>query len=76
MSIEAVEEDTAAIRRLVDDVQAKQLDVEPFLALHTDDAVVVNFGGRRVAGKDTAPPGHDHRPGLTTGQGHHDSGGA
>ena len=52
MSIEAVEQDTGAIRRLVDDVQAKQSDVEPFLALHTDDTVVVNFGGRRVAGKD------------------------
>ena len=52
MSIEDVEQDTAAIRRLVDDVQAKQSDVEPFLALHTDETVVVNFGGRRVAGKD------------------------
>ena len=40
MSIEAVEQDTGAIRRLVDDVQAKQSDVEPFLALHTDDTVV------------------------------------
>jgi uncharacterized protein (TIGR02246 family) len=52
MSTEAVEQHTAAIRRLVDDAQAKQSDVEPFLALHTDDTVVVNFGGRRVAGKD------------------------
>lgn len=52
MSIETVEQDTEAIRRLVADVQAKQLDVEPFLALHTDDTVVVNFAGRRVAGKE------------------------
>jgi uncharacterized protein (TIGR02246 family) len=42
----------AAIRRLAADVQARQSEVEPFLALHTDDTVVVNFGGRRVAGKD------------------------
>lgn len=61
MSIGAVEQDTAAIRRLVDDVQAKQSDVEPFLALHTDDTVVVNFGGRRVAGKDAL------RRAMTTG---------
>jgi uncharacterized protein (TIGR02246 family) len=52
MSIETVEQDIEAIQRLVADAQAKQSDVEPFLALHTDDTVVVNFGGRRVAGKD------------------------
>lgn len=37
--------------RLVEDAQAKQFDVEPLLALHTDDTTVVNFGGRRVADK-------------------------
>lgn len=52
MSSETVERDAAAIRQLVEDVQARQFDVEPFLALHTDDAIVVNFGGRRVLGKD------------------------
>lgn len=46
-----METDNEAIRRLVDDAQASQFDVEPFLALHTDDAVVVNFGGRRVTGR-------------------------
>jgi uncharacterized protein (TIGR02246 family) len=41
-----------AIRRLVGELQATQSDVEPFLALHTPDAIVVNFGGRRVLGRD------------------------
>lgn len=45
-------EAVAAIRRLVDDVQAAQTDPEPFLALHTPEAIVVNFGGRRVLGRD------------------------
>ena len=45
------EQDTVAIRELVERAQATQMDVEPFLALHTDDTVIVNFGGRRVAGK-------------------------
>jgi uncharacterized protein (TIGR02246 family) len=40
------------IRRLVEALQKTQFDVEPFLALHTADAVVVNFGGRRVLGRD------------------------
>jgi uncharacterized protein (TIGR02246 family) len=42
----------AAIRRLVEEVQAAQSDPEPFLALHTPEAIVVNFGGRRVLGRD------------------------
>lgn len=42
----------AAIRRLVGEAQAAQSDVEPFLALHTPAAIVVNFGGRRVLGRD------------------------
>ncbi|RMI43255.1 SgcJ/EcaC family oxidoreductase [Streptomyces triticirhizae] len=45
-------EDEAAIRQLVADASAHQSDVERFLALHTADATVVNFGGRRVAGRD------------------------
>lgn len=35
---------------LVNAAQANQSDVEPFLALHTSEAVIVNFGGRRVLG--------------------------
>lgn len=31
-------------------MQAAQSDVEPFLALHTQAAIIVNFGGRRVLG--------------------------
>jgi len=38
------------LEQLVDRVQASQADVEPFLALHTSEAVIVNFGGRRVLG--------------------------
>jgi uncharacterized protein (TIGR02246 family) len=39
-----------AIRQLVEDLQAAQSDPEPFLALHTSDTIIVNFGGRRVLG--------------------------
>ncbi|WP_436794657.1 SgcJ/EcaC family oxidoreductase [Actinospongicola halichondriae] len=35
---------------LVNLAQASQSDVEPFLALHTSETVIVNFGGRRVLG--------------------------
>ena len=40
------------IRQLVERLQATQSDLEPFLALHTPDAIIVNFGGRRVLGGD------------------------
>jgi uncharacterized protein (TIGR02246 family) len=39
------------IRQLVEKLQAAQSDVEPFLSLHTQAAIVVNFGGRRVLGR-------------------------
>lgn len=38
------------IRQLVERLQATQSDLEPFLALHTPDTIIVNFGGRRVLG--------------------------
>jgi uncharacterized protein (TIGR02246 family) len=41
-----------ALRTLVAEVQAAQSDVEPFLARHTDDTIVVNLAGRRVLGQD------------------------
>lgn len=41
---------THQIRQLVDQLQAAQSDVGPFMALHTSDAIIVNFGGRRVLG--------------------------
>jgi len=41
----------AEIRRLVDAAVEHQSDVDPFLALHDDDIVLVNFAGRRVIGK-------------------------
>jgi uncharacterized protein (TIGR02246 family) len=44
------------IRQLVDQLQATQSDIEPFLALHTRDAIIVNFGGRRVLGTEDIRP--------------------
>ncbi|WP_433334299.1 SgcJ/EcaC family oxidoreductase [Spirillospora sp. CA-294931] len=43
--------DDKAIKQLVQDAQDHQTDVEPFLALHTDETIVVNIAGRRVLGK-------------------------
>ncbi|SOD63336.1 conserved hypothetical protein [Streptomyces zhaozhouensis] len=45
-------EDEAAIRRLVADASAYQSDVARLPPLHTADATVVNFGGRRVVGRE------------------------
>lgn len=41
----------AAIHRLVADAEAQQNDLDGFTGLLTDDAVIVNFGGRRVRGR-------------------------
>jgi uncharacterized protein (TIGR02246 family) len=41
-----------AIRRLVDDANRLQTDREQFIALHTDETVIVNIVGRRVIGRD------------------------
>jgi uncharacterized protein (TIGR02246 family) len=40
------------IEQLVTAAQQHQNDLEPFLALHTPDTVIVNFVGRRVLGAD------------------------
>lgn len=42
----------AEIHQLVRQAQDFQFDPEPFLDLHTPDAVVVNIAGRRVLGRD------------------------
>nr|WP_158896214.1 SgcJ/EcaC family oxidoreductase [Amycolatopsis anabasis] len=47
------EADTAAIRRTVDDAERYQGDPEPFVALHTADAIIVNIAGRQVLGRDS-----------------------
>jgi uncharacterized protein (TIGR02246 family) len=52
MAHETTDEQTAGIRELVDEAQAYQLDVEPFIALHTPDAIIVNFVGRPVLGRE------------------------
>jgi uncharacterized protein (TIGR02246 family) len=44
------EDRDSEIRQLVERLQAAQSDVDPFLALHTHAAIIVNFGGRRVLG--------------------------
>jgi uncharacterized protein (TIGR02246 family) len=44
--------DLQDIRQLVDTAQVAQSEPDPFLALHTPDAVIVNFGGRPVLGRD------------------------
>jgi uncharacterized protein (TIGR02246 family) len=46
------EDQERELRGLVDRLQAAQSDVEPFLRLHTPDTIIVNFGGRRVLGRD------------------------
>lgn len=38
------------LEQLVDAAQARQSDLEPFVALHTTSTVIVNFGGRRILG--------------------------
>lgn len=43
---------TAAIRDLVQLAQRHQNDLDETLALHTDDAAIVNIAGRRVMGKE------------------------
>lgn len=40
-----------AVLRVVADAERLQNDVEGFTALLTEDAVIVNFGGRRVRGR-------------------------
>ncbi|WP_027502360.1 SgcJ/EcaC family oxidoreductase [Rhodococcus sp. UNC363MFTsu5.1] len=42
----------AAIRRLVADAVEFQNDVDRFIPLHTPEVTIVNFGGRRVSGRD------------------------
>lgn len=40
------------IRQLVADAERYQSDLDPFIALHTPDVVLVNIAGRRVLGRD------------------------
>jgi len=41
-----------AIRSVIEQAEASQFDLEPFIALHTPETVIVNFVGRRVLGRD------------------------
>lgn len=42
----------ATIQRTAADAERHQSDVEPFIALHTPDAIIVNIAGRRVLGTE------------------------
>ncbi|MFE7671111.1 YybH family protein [Streptomyces albidoflavus] len=42
----------AAVREVVADAGKYQSDPDRFLPLHTPDVEIVNFGGRRVAGRE------------------------
>jgi uncharacterized protein (TIGR02246 family) len=44
--------DVLAIRGVVADTERLQNDVDGFTGLLTEDVVIVNFGGRRVRGRD------------------------
>ncbi|MFF7247100.1 SgcJ/EcaC family oxidoreductase [Embleya sp. NPDC008237] len=44
--------DLAPIRRLVADAVKSQNDLDAFVPLHTEHVNIVNFGGRRVSGRD------------------------
>lgn len=46
------EPEITAIRQLVADAQKHQNDLNRVISLHTADASIVNFGGRRVLGRD------------------------
>lgn len=52
MDHEQQNEDIRAIRRVVADADRFQSDPERFTRLLTPDVVLVNFGGRRVRGRD------------------------
>jgi uncharacterized protein (TIGR02246 family) len=46
------EPEITAVRQVVADAQRFQSDPDRFISLHTDDASIVNFMGRRVLGRD------------------------
>jgi uncharacterized protein (TIGR02246 family) len=45
-------QEVVAIRAVVADAETRQSDAEGFSQLLTEDVALVNFGGRRVLGKD------------------------
>lgn len=46
------DDERTAVLRVVADAERLQSDVDGFVGLLTDDVVIVNFGGRRVVGRD------------------------
>jgi uncharacterized protein (TIGR02246 family) len=45
-------DDREAIRKVVADAAQSQSDVDALMALHTEDAIIVNIAGRRVLGTE------------------------
>jgi uncharacterized protein (TIGR02246 family) len=45
-------DDREAIRKVVADAAQSQSDVDALMALHTEDAIIVNIAGRRVLGRE------------------------
>jgi uncharacterized protein (TIGR02246 family) len=52
MTITSESDDLGAIRAMVAEAERLQSDADGFARLLTDDVALVNFGGRRVLGRD------------------------
>jgi ketosteroid isomerase-like protein len=52
MTTAADDQDVEAIRAVVADTEALQSDADGFAGLLTENVALVNFGGRRVLGRD------------------------
>jgi uncharacterized protein (TIGR02246 family) len=50
------DQEVEAIRAVIADTEALQSDADGFAGLLTEDVALVNFGGRRVLGRDNATP--------------------
>jgi uncharacterized protein (TIGR02246 family) len=66
MAHEQAQSTTSKIETLVAEAQAQQLAVEPFIALHTPDAIVVNIAGRRVLGRSALQQAMAHALSTTS----------
>jgi uncharacterized protein (TIGR02246 family) len=52
MATVASDQEVKAIRAVIADTEARQSDADGFADLLTEDVALVNFGGRRVLGRD------------------------
>ncbi len=69
MTVVAQDEEFVAIRAVIAEADRLQSEAEGFTQLLTEDVALVNFGGRRVLGRDNGheamPDGHWRPPSLT-----------